>query len=111
MNVTGSGVTQHDGEDYTLTCTVSGGEQDANTTYQWIKGDSSLATETSASLSFFPLSQHNNSQYVCRARKSGRIVNASFDINVTGKILLRPTDWYDEIVLNFSTAIDTCHKT
>ena len=85
VNVTGSGVTQHAGEDYTLTCTVSGGELDANTTYQWMKDESNLATETSEGLSFSPLSQHNSSQYVCTARKSGRIVNASFDINVTGK--------------------------
>ena len=88
MNVSGSGVTQHAGKNYTLTCTVSGGEQDANTTYQWMKGDSSLATETSATLSFSPLSQHNSSRYVCIAIKSGRIVNASSDINVTGKAVL-----------------------
>ena len=95
VNVTGSGATQHAGEDYTLTCTVSGGELDTNATYQWTNDDSNLATETSASLSFSPLSQHNSSQYICGVRKSGRIVNASFDINVTGKvlILLHPTNW------------------
>ena len=55
--VTGSGATQHAGEDYTLTCTVSGGETTATTTYQWRRNNSPMSGATSATLSFTPLRQ------------------------------------------------------
>ena len=80
MNVTGSGATQHAGEDYTLTCTVSGGENNATTTYQWFNGSLLLSGETSATLSFTPLRQttpSSNGQYVCEAMRSGRNVSSN----------------------------------
>ena len=90
--MTGSGATQHAGEDYTLTCTVSGGETTATTTYQWLRNNFPLSGETSATLSFTPLRQttpSSNGQYVCEAMGSGRTVRSdSFVMDVTGKLKL-----------------------
>ena len=89
VSVTGSGATQHAGEDYTLTCTVSGGETTATTTYQWRRDNSPLSDETSATLSFTPLRQNtpsSNGQYVCEATRSGRTVRSEgITITVTGR--------------------------
>ena len=88
-NVTGSGATQHAGEDYTLTCTVSGGETTATTTYQWHRDSSPLSGETSATLSFTPLRKttpSSNGQYVCEAMRSGRTVRSNnTTVYVAGK--------------------------
>ena len=88
VTVTG-GTTQHAGEDYTLICTVSGGETTATTTYRWLRNNSPLSGETSATLSFTPLRQttpSSNGQYVCEAMRSGRTVRSgSVTITVTGK--------------------------
>ena len=88
MSVTNGGATQHAGEDYTLTCTVSGGETTATTTYQWRRDNSPLSGETSATLSFTPLRQttpSSNGQYVCEVMRSGRTRRSrSITIDVTG---------------------------
>ena len=90
--VTGSGATQHAGEDYTLTCTVSGGENTSATidTYQWLRDSSPLPGETSATLSFTPLRQttpSSNGQYVCETMRSGRTVRSdNVTVAVTGKL-------------------------
>ena len=88
-NVASDSATQHAGEDYTLTCTVSGGKTTATTTYQWLRDSSPLSGETSATLSFTPLRQttpSSNGQYVCEAMRSGRTVRSdSVSIDVTGK--------------------------
>ena len=90
--MTGSGTTQHAGEAYTLTCTVSGGETTATTTYQWLRNNLPLSSETSATLSFTPLRQttpSSNGQYVCEAMRSGRTVRSdNVAIYVTGKLKL-----------------------
>ena len=91
MAVSGSRVTQHAGEDYSLNCTVSGGETTATTTYQWRRDNSPLSGKTSATLSFTPLRQttpSSNGQYVCEAMRSGRTVrSANVTIIVTGKYI------------------------
>ena len=79
MTVSSSGATQHAGEGYTLTCTVSGGEITATTTYQWLMDNSTLSGETSATLSFTPLRQttpSSNGQYVCEAMRSSRTIRS-----------------------------------
>ena len=89
-SVTGSGATQHAGENYTLTCTVSGGETTATTTYQWHWNNLPLSGATSATLSFTPLRQTSpycNGQYVCEAMRSGRTLRSEgFTIDVTGRL-------------------------
>ena len=114
--VTGSGATQHAGEGYTLTCTVSGGETTATTTYQWRRNNSPLSGETSATLSFTPLRQttlSSNGQYVCEAMRSGRTLRSGgFTITVIGKFI------YSVINISAnhsqyinSTNTDTCRNT
>ena len=61
-----SGRIQIAGEDYTLTCTVTGG----GNTYQWFRNGSPLISQTSAILSFSPLRQTDNGSYTCEAMKS-----------------------------------------
>ena len=90
VTATGSGATQHAGEDYTLTCTVSGGETTATTTYQWRRDNSPLSGETSATLSFNPLRRttpSSNGQYVCQATRSGRTDRSEgITITVAGRL-------------------------
>ena len=89
-SVSGSGATLNAGDDYTLTCTVSGGETTATTTYQWRRNNSPLSGETSATLSFTPLRQttpSSNGQYACEAMRSGRTLpSEGFTIDVTGRL-------------------------
>ena len=89
--VTGDTPTQHAGEDYTLTCTVSGGETTATTTYQWRRNNSPLSGETSATLSFTPLRQttlSSNGQYECQATRSGRTDRSEgITITVAGRFV------------------------
>ena len=114
-NVAGDSATQHAGEDYTLTCTVSGGETTATTTYQWRRDNSPLSGETSATLSFTPLRQttpSSNGQYVCEAMRSGRTVRSdSIAIDVTGKSDLASSVMLYTIHDHFSTTTDTCRNT
>ena len=71
------------GEDYTLTCQVTGGGT-TSPTYQWFKGGTPLTGQTSATLSFSPLSQaaHNGS-YSCEATQDG-LRSAAVNITVAG---------------------------
>jgi hypothetical protein len=73
------------GENYTLTCQVTGGR---SITYQWLRDNATLPNETSRTLSFSPLNQrqHNGSYYVCEGiRKSSAVASASLRIIVLGK--------------------------
>ena len=81
--------TQHAGENYTLTCTVSGGGTDVPS-YQWLKNGSYLTNETAKTLSLTPLTQGNSSEYACKATKSRRVVESdSIDVDVMGKLNFR----------------------
>ena len=66
VTVTGSGATQNAGEDYTLTCTISGGGT-TTATYQWLRNGLPLTGETSNTLSFTPLRQTSeiDGTYTC----------------------------------------------
>ena len=87
VTVSSSSLTQHAGEDYTLTCTVSGGETTATTTYQWLRNYTPLSSETSATLSFTPLMQNNSGQYVCETIRNGRTVGSEgFTVDVAGMV-------------------------
>ena len=117
VSSTGSGVTQHAGEDYTLTCTVSGGETTASTTYQWHRDNSPLSGETSAILSFMPLGQSSNGQYVCEATRGGSTVTSHVvTIDVTSK-LKNCYNYYsiynimNDNTHSYSSTTDTCHNT
>ena len=85
VSVTGGNTTQQAGQNYTLTCTVSGGGTDVPT-YQWLQDDFNLINETSDTLSFTPLTQNSSGKYICVAKNSGSVVESKeFAINVTGE--------------------------
>ena len=88
MTVNGSGTDQEAGEDYTLTCVVSGGTITV-TTYRWRRNGGLLSGGTSATLSFIPLRQtspSSNGQYTCEATRGRRTVESEdFKIFVTSK--------------------------
>ena len=85
-----SGGAQIAGENYTLTCTVTGGGT-MTPTYRWLRNDSPLSGETSATLSFSPLRQSNSpGSYSCEATLSSTAVRSvSMTITVEGiKVVL-----------------------
>ena len=109
--MTGGNAT-HAGENYTLTCTVSGGGADVPT-YQWLQDGSYLTNETSDTLSFTPLTQNSSGKYVCVATKSGRVVESEkFAINVTGEScrLEDQKNCHVAFLVIYSTTTDTCHN-
>ena len=70
VQVSGSGVTPTAGEDYQLTCSVSGDENlnPTNTTYRWTKNSGSSQTQVgtnSSTLSFTPFRLSDAASYVC----------------------------------------------
>ena len=113
VTVTGSGATQNAGENYTLTCTVSGGGT-TTTTYLWLRNNSLIAGETSDTLSFTPLRQTSptsNGQYICQAMRSGRTVSSeSFSISLTSKIYSQKLNLTMHTNLYNSASIDTGHN-
>jgi hypothetical protein len=77
VTITSSGGAQIAGEDYTLTCQVTGGGS-AAITYQWLRDGVQLPSETSMTLSFLPLNQtQHNGSYVCGGTRSSITVNSS----------------------------------
>ena len=107
-------VTQHKqaGQNYTLTCTVSGGETDIPT-YQWLQDDFNLISETSDTLSFTPLTQNSSGKYTCVAKKSGSVVESKeFVINVTGECghLENQNNCHETFLIIYSTTTNTFHN-
>ena len=90
VSITGSDV-QEAGEQYTLTCTVSGGSA-TTTSFRWLRNGVAQPGEISATLSFTPLratSPSSNGQYTCEAMRSGStmpFLSEVFQIMVTGKL-------------------------
>ena len=112
VNVTGGNTTQQAGQNYTLTCTVSGGETDIPT-YQWLQDDFNLISETSDTLSFTPLTQNSSGKYTCVAKKSGSVVESKeFVINVTGECghLENQNNCHETFLIIYSTTTNTFHN-
>ena len=82
------------GEDYTVTCVVSGGTT-GTITFEWYKDTYWLPEETSNTLSFNPLresSPTSNGRYLCGIRMNGQDCSCFgdvFQISVRGKSELR----------------------
>ena len=112
VNVTGGNTTQQAGQDYTLTCTVSGGEMDIPT-YHWLQDGLNLINETSDTLSFTPLTQNSSDKYICVANKSGSVVESKeFAINVTGECghSEDQNNCHETFLIIYSTTTDTFHN-
>ena len=80
MTLSGSGP-QVAGEDYTLTCQFTGGEA-VTPVYQWLKDGSSLAGETSNTLSFSPLRDTDSGGYTCEVT-TGSLTTTSPSVTIT----------------------------
>ena len=61
--LSGSGGAEIAGENYTLTCTVTGGTM--TPTYQWWKDGALLTNQTASTIAFRPLQQTSSGVYIC----------------------------------------------
>ena len=87
VTLSGSGGAQVAGEDYTLTCQFIGGEA-VTPVYQWLKDGSSLAGETSDTLSFSPLRDTDSGGYTCEVTTGSLTATSpSVIITVVGKCI------------------------
>ena len=83
VTLSSSGGAEIAGEDYTLTCTVIGGDT-ATPTYRWFRNGSPQSGETSATLSFSPLRQSDSGVYTCEGtRGSSAAVRSNNMIRIT----------------------------
>ena len=73
------------GENYTLTCQVTGGEN-MTSTFQWFNNGAQVVNEKSATLSFSPLNQtSHNGSYTCEITQGGvTLRSAAVNIAVAG---------------------------
>ena len=69
VSLSGSGGPPIAGEDYTLTCQITGGGI-ATPTYRWFRNGSLLTGQTSATLSFSPLRETDSGVYICEGTKN-----------------------------------------
>ena len=67
VTLSGSGM-EIAGQNYTFTCTVTGGGT-MTPTYQWLKNNSPLSGQTSATLPLSPLRQSDSGVYICEGTK------------------------------------------
>ena len=75
VSLTGSGGALVVGENYTLTCNVTGGVTVAST-HRWFR-NGSLLNETSATLSFFPFGETDSGVYICEGTRSSITRNST----------------------------------
>ena len=84
VTITGSGGDQVVGENYTLTCQVTGGVATASS-HRWLS-NGSLLNDTSAMLFFSPLSETDSGVYICEGTRSSITrTSANFTISVAGE--------------------------
>ena len=88
--LTESGGTLTAGQNYTLTCTASGGGSMAYT-YMWLKDGSVVSGQTSSTYSFSPLNKTDSGLYSCQVIVGSMNVTSSVNITVVGKLKLRVT--------------------
>ena len=88
VTLSGSGGAQIAGEDYTLTCQVTGGGT-MTPTYRWFRNESLLTGQTSNTLAFSPLRETDSGVYTCEGTRSSiTVTSASVRISVVGKFTL-----------------------
>ena len=71
-----SGGAQIAGEDYTLTCTVTGGDT-MTPTYRWWKSSVLLTSRTASTITFRPLQQTSSGVYICEGTRNSIAVNST----------------------------------
>ena len=85
VTVTGNGSKLTAGENHTLTCQISYGE---NTTtmgysYQWLKNDGNLNNQTSSILFFSPLKESDSGRYSCQVMRDNSTTTSKNSVEVT----------------------------
>jgi hypothetical protein len=81
VTVTSSGGAQIAGQDYTLTCQVTGGGT-MTPTYRWFRDGSPLTGQTSATLSFSPLREIDSGVYTCEGTRNSIPVTSRTGITI-----------------------------
>ena len=85
VSLSGSSGPQIAGEDYTLTCEVTGGGI-TTPTYRWFRNGSLLTGQTTATLSFSPLMESDSGVYTCEGtRSSSNRTSGNVTVRVVGK--------------------------
>ena len=88
VTLTGSGGAQVVGENYTLTCNVTGGVT-TESTHRWFRNGSLLNEISTSTLSFSPLRETDSGIYTCEGTRSSTTrTSANFTIAVAGKFRL-----------------------
>ena len=83
VTLTGSGGGQVAGENYTLTCNVTGGVT-TESTHEWLK-DGTPLNVTTATLSFSPLRETDSGDYHCEGTRNSIIMKSgNLTISVEG---------------------------
>ena len=76
MTLSVSGGAQIAGEDYTLTCTVTGGGT-MTPTYRWWKDGEPQPGFRASTIAFIPLREINSGVYICEATRNSTAVNST----------------------------------
>ena len=94
MEVEGSGSTPVEGQDYTLTCQVSGHHSLlASLRYQWLNNSIVMFAHTTTSVSFRQVDRYDSALYTCRVTISSPLLNS--DITRQGSARLQVTGMAD----------------
>ena len=84
VSLSGSGGAQIAGEDYTLTCQITGGGT-MTPTYRWFRSNSVITGQTSDTLSFSPLKETDSGVYTCEGTRSFiTVTSGSLTLTVMG---------------------------
>ena len=95
-----SGDTPTVGENYSLTCTVTGADRlNPTITYQWFKNNTMVSGETQSTLSFFSLSLCDAGQYSCDVTVSSTLLSQSI-INMSNTHDLTFQSKYNSSLMN-----------
>ena len=82
VSLTGSGGTRVVGENYTLTCNVTGGVT-TEPTHRWFR-DGTPLNVTPATLSFSPLRETDSGDYHCEGTRNSIMKSGNLTISVEG---------------------------
>ena len=82
------------GSTYSLACTVTGAEglidAGAMMTYQWLKDSAVVSDQTTATLSFSPLTFSNAGGYTCQATITSTLLNDSIFQTSVNAVSINP---------------------
>ena len=96
VSLTGSGGARIVGENYTLTCNVTGGVI-TESTYRWFRNGLLLDETSNSTLSFLPLLESESGVYTCEGTRSSIIrTSANYTLAVSGEFQMHIRDYIIE---------------